>query len=95
MSDTIAKINKKLDQLGKYEPTPKEIIEECYATLNKKLNDGWSFDKLAKIISAEGCIITGTILKQHYNKIYNTNRKLERLSTKSKPGSDLIKSTEA
>lgn len=75
MSDIIAKINKKLDQLGKYEPTPKEVIEECYESIKNKLADGWNFDRLAKIISAEGCQISGQILKQQYNKIHNAKNK--------------------
>jgi len=75
MSKIITKINKKLQQLGKYNPTPKELIEECYDTIKNRLDDGWSFDKLAKIINEEGCTITGTILKQQYNKIFKQKNK--------------------
>ena len=69
MSDVLVKINRKLGALKAFEPTVNDVIEECYANITARLNDGWTFKRLAEIISNEGFKITESSLRQAYRKI--------------------------
>ena len=80
MTDIISKINTKLEKLPKYHPTSQELVQECYATISTKLSQGWTFERLSKIISDEGFTISASSLKLYYNKILKSievTKKLE------------------